>query len=174
MLLLLLIIVVFGLMAIEARRATRNERAQRARGGVEADGDVFATMRVAYPAAFLAMCAEGAISGVPGPAALIAGAILFASGKALKWWAIATLGPFWTFRLIVVPGMTLVQSGPYRWMRHPNYVGVVGELAGAALMTGAAVTGPLATAGFIVLLLKRVAVESRMLIAAREGGPTSK
>ena len=56
-------------------------------------------------------------------------------------------GACWTFRVIVVPGTTLVASGPYRFMRHPNYVAVVGELVGVALMTGARVTGPLATLG---------------------------
>ena len=46
--------------------------------------------------------------------------------------------------MIVVPGDPLVASGPYRYLRHPNYVGVVGELVGAALMTRALITGPLA------------------------------
>ena len=97
---------------------------------------------------------------------MIAGATVFVLAKTLKWWAILTLGPFWTFRVIVVPGVTLVATGPYRWLRHPNYVGVVGELAGAALMTGALVTGPIAAAGFLILLSKRIAVESRMLQSA--------
>jgi len=100
---------------------------------------------------------------------VIAGATVFVLAKAFKWWAILTLGPFWTFRVIVVPGVTLVATGPYRWLRHPNYVGVVGELAGAALMTGALVTGPIAAAGFLFLLSKRIAVESRMLESATRG-----
>ena len=55
------------------------------------------------------------------------------AAKALKWWAILTLGRFWTFRVIVVPGATLVAGGPYRWLRHPNYVGVIGELVGVGV-----------------------------------------
>ena len=46
--------------------------------------------------------------------------------------------------MIVVPGDRLVTTGPYRYLRHPNYVGVVGELVGAAMMTGALFTGPIA------------------------------
>jgi methyltransferase len=126
-------------------------------------------MRVAYPACFLAMLVEGAWRGMPPLAVLTTGATLFVLAKALKWWAILTLGPFWTFRVIVVPGVPLVVRGPYRWLRHPNYVGVVGELAGAALMTGALVTGPIATAGFLILLSKRIAVESRMLQSSARG-----
>jgi len=162
--------IVFGALLIETWRAARNERAQRARGGVEPPGDVYKLMRIAYPGAFLAMLAEGALGGgTPPTAALAAGATLFGLAKLLKWWAILTLGRFWTFRVIVVPGLPLVVSGPYRWLRHPNYVGVVGELTGAALMTGAVVTGPIATAGFVALLSKRIAVESRMLARATRG-----
>ncbi|OLD18001.1 MAG: hypothetical protein AUJ01_08285 [Acidobacteria bacterium 13_1_40CM_3_65_5] len=162
-------IIIFGAMLIEARRAARNERAQLKRGGVEPPDDVYKMMRVAYPACFLAMLVEGAWRGMPPLAALTTGATLFVLAKALKWWAILTLGPFWTFRVIVVPGVPLVVRGPYRWLRHPNYVGVVGELAGGALMTGALVTGPIATAGFLILLSKRIAVESRMLQSSARG-----
>ena len=48
---------------------------------------------------------------------------LFILAKALKWWAILSLGRSWTFRVIVVPGDAPVASGPYAWLRHPNYVG---------------------------------------------------
>src|SRR5258706_5544432 len=95
-------VVVFGLMLIEAARAARNERAQRARGGVEPDGDVYSVMRVVYPAAFLAMFVEGWLRGGAPLAAVVAGAIVFTLAKLVKWWAIVSLGPHWTFRVIVV------------------------------------------------------------------------
>ena len=159
-------LVVFLLMALESLRARRNERAQRARGGIEPPDDVYAVMRVAYPAAFAAMLIEGALRRGAPPQALAAGAAVFAAAKALKWWAIVSLGPFWTFRVIVVPGAPLVARGPYRWLRHPNYVAVIGELAGAALMTAAVVSGPVAIAAFGALLIKRIAVEERTLATA--------
>ena len=120
-------------------------------------------MRIAYPGTFLAMLGEGVLRGGPPLSLLLAGATLFAAAKALKWWAIATLGPAWTFRVIVVPGAPLIGSGPYRFVAHPNYIAVVGELVGAALMTGGVISGPIATAIFGMLLRKRVAVEERML-----------
>ena len=156
-------IAIFGFMLVEARRAARNERAQRARGGVEPPGDVYRIMRVAYPAAFLGMILEGASLGTPAASLAAAGGALFAGAKALKWWAILALGPCWTFRLIVVPGMAPVRAGPYRWLRHPNYLAVVAELLAVALMTGARVAGPIATAIFWLLILKRIAVENRAL-----------
>jgi methyltransferase len=159
----LLFTIVFGMMLIEARRASANERAQRARGGIEPDGDVYKAMQVVYPAAFLAMFVEGATRADPGPMTPLAGAALFLAAKGLKWWAILSLGPFWTFRVIVVPGARLIAGGPYRWVRHPNYVGVIGELAGVALMTGAPVAGVTGIATFAWLLVRRIAVEERAL-----------
>src|SRR5262250_2549723 len=94
--LVLIAVVIFGSMLVEARRAARNERAQRARGGVEPRGDVYPVMRVAYPAAFLVMLAEGAWRGGASPFYLAAGAAVFVLAKALKWWAILSLGSFWT------------------------------------------------------------------------------
>ena len=49
------------------------------------------------------------------------------AAQALRWWCIATLGVRWNTRVIVVPGLPLVTGGPYRWLRHPNYVAVVAE-----------------------------------------------
>jgi methyltransferase len=155
--------VVFAFMAVEARRAARNERAQRALGGIEPPDDVYRWMQVAYPGAFAAMFAEAAMRHAPTPSLAIAGGIVFTLAKVVKWWAILTLGRFWTFRVIVVPGATLVSRGPYRFLRHPNYVGVIGELVGVGLLTGAVVSGPIVTAVFAMLIRRRVAVEERAL-----------
>lgn len=62
--------------------------------------------------------------------------------QGLRWWCIATLGPRWNTRILVVPGLPPVRSGPYRWLDHPNYVAVVVEglalpLAGGAWRTAA-------------------------------------
>ena len=150
-------------MLVEALRASANERAQRARGGIEPAGDVYKFMRVAYPGAFLAMFAEGALRAAPPSTVVLAGAALFIAAKGLKWWAILSLGRFWTFRVIVVPGAQLVVGGPYRWLRHPNYVGVLGELTGVALMTGALVSGVVGIVTFSVLVFRRMSVEERAL-----------
>ena len=156
-------------MIVEAIRARTNERAQFARGGLEPKGDVYPLMQVVYPAAFAAMIAEGFARSAPAPVVVLAGAAVFAFGKALKWWAMAALGESWTFRVVVVPGAALVGAGPYRFLRHPNYIGVVGELVGAALVVGAVVSGPIAVAGFGVLLFVRIRLEDRWLLAASKG-----
>ena len=126
-------LLIFVPMLVEAARARRNERAQKARGGLEPPDDVYAIMRIAYPAAFLAMLAEGAAHGRSPAGIVVTGLAIFTAAKIIKWSAILALGRFWTFRVIVVPGDRLVGSGPYRFLRHPNYVGVIGELVGAAV-----------------------------------------
>jgi len=151
-------------MLAEWRRSMANERALRERGGVEARDDVYALMALAYPGGFLAMIGEGYVRGVSLQSPwLPAGMLVFVAGKALKYWAIAALGRFWSFRVIVVPGAPRVVSGPYRWMNHPNYVGILGELLGVALMTLAWVTGPIAIAVFALLLWRRMAIENAAL-----------
>lgn len=161
-----LFLAVFGAMLAETRRASVNEHVQRGRGGVEPPGDVYAMMRVAYPAVFLVMFAEGLWRGAPTVDVWLAGVALLAAAKGLKWWAIATLESSWTFRVIVVPGAPLVTRGPYRLLRHPNYVAVVGELAGVGIATRAWIAGPAALAVFGWLIWRRVAVENRALAAA--------
>jgi len=61
---------------------------------------------------------------------------LFGALQPLRVWVMATLGPRWTARIVVVPGETLVRRGPYRFMRHPNYAIVVGEIASLPLAFG--------------------------------------
>jgi methyltransferase len=156
-------LLVFVPMLIETARASRNERAQRARGGLEPPGDVYPIMRIVYPGSFVAMLAERAARDPVSGAAVVTGLMIFAAAKWLKWSAIVALGRSWTFRVVVVPADRLVASGPYRYLRHPNYVGVIGEIAGAAIMTGAIVAGPIAVLVFAWLLVRRIAVEERML-----------
>jgi methyltransferase len=163
MLPLLLAALAFVPMLLEARMASRNDRRLREAGAVEPAGDVYPLMAVAYPACFLAMLGEAWIRGAATGGSFAAGLAVFAAAKALKYWAIATLGRRWSFRVMVLAGAPLVTSGPYRFARHPNYIGVAGELAGMALRAQAPVAGTVALAGFGVLLLARIRVEERAL-----------
>ncbi|MEO8682897.1 MAG: isoprenylcysteine carboxylmethyltransferase family protein [Vicinamibacterales bacterium] len=159
----LTLVAVLLIMGGEALLSAFNERSLRKRGAVEPEGDVYRLMRWAYPAAFAVMAFEGAISG-PAPAPiLLAGLLIFGLAKGLKAWAIATLGPRWTFRVLVLRDAPLVAAGPYRWISHPNYVAVIGELIGVAATVWAPVTGVIVTIGFGWLLRARIGVEDRAL-----------
>ena len=157
---------VIGLMLAETRLSVRNELALRAQGAIEPRGDVYLAMLILYPLAFGLMGVEG-LSRAPlsssGPAWWLAGILLMVASKALKYWAIANLGDRWTFKVLVLPGVPLVRTGPYRYIDHPNYVAVLGELVGMALMMSAWITGPVMTVVFGVALLLRLKVETRAL-----------
>jgi methyltransferase len=144
-----------------------NERELRALGAEEPAGDVYRAMAWAYPLGFVIMGVEGAIFGPQPGAIALAGTGLFVVAKALKFWAIVSLGRRWTYRVLVLPGVPLVSRGPYGWLRHPNYVAVIGELAGFALLVGAPVAGVLSLTGFGLLLWRRIAVEEQALGRSR-------
>lgn len=160
---ILLCILAFVPMIGEARLSARHEIRLRQLGALEPAGDVIHLMQVAYPAGFLAMIVEAWIRDARFGAAFLAGAILFVAAKSLKYWAIATLGERWTFRVLVPPGSSRILDGPYRILRHPNYLAVVGEFAGFAIMAHAWVAGPLATVLFASLIRARLRVEEKAL-----------
>lgn len=157
------LLVLLLIMGAELVLSRRNERWLRGHGAVEPPRDVYAVMRWAYPGAFVLMGIEGALAGPDPGATTMAGLVILVASKLLKAWAIASLGPRWTFRVLVVPGAPLVAHGPYAGARHPNYIAVVGELVGMALLVGARVTGPIAIAIFSLLIRRRIGVENRAL-----------
>jgi methyltransferase len=163
MLPLVLFVIAFVPMIGEAVRSARNERALRAAGAIEPAGDVYTAMQFAYPASFAAMIAEAWLRAPTVSSFAIAGTILFGLAKALKYWAIGTLGSRWTFRVLVPPGSNRTMAGPYRYLRHPNYLAVAGELAGMGLMARARIAGPLAIGLFGTLVLLRIRIEEQAL-----------
>jgi len=160
-------ITVFVPMIAEAAVSARHDRSLRAAGAMEPGGDVYKVMQGAYPGAFLLILVEGVWRDAHLGSAFWMGAAIFTIAKALKYWAIVTLGERWTFRVLVPPASTRIAAGPYRWLSHPNYVAVVGELVGAAVMLRAAIAGPVATLGFTALMLARIRVEERALEVQR-------
>jgi methyltransferase len=160
---LIVLVLAFLPMAFEARLSARHERALRAAGAVEPADDVYRWMQIVYPAAFLTMAFEAAVRRVAFNQPFAVGIVVFVLGKAIKYWAIATLGSRWTFRVLVPPSSSLIAHGPYRYLRHPNYVGVIGELVGLALVARAAISGSLSVALFAALIGFRIRVEERAL-----------
>jgi methyltransferase len=84
--------------------------------------------------------------------------------QALRYWAVATLGSRWNVRVIVVPGEPVVAAGPYRYLRHPNYVAVIVEGFALPLIHGAWVTAATFSVLNALLLLVRIRCEEQALI----------
>jgi methyltransferase len=99
---------------------------------------------------------------------------LVLGSQALRWWCIASLGPRWNTRVLVLPGLAPVTRGPYRLLRHPNYVAVALEGASLPLVHSAWLTALLFTGLNVLLLAVRIRVEERALAMAHPEAPASR
>ena len=91
--------------------------------------------------------------------------------QALRWWCITVLGPRWNTRIIVVPGLPLVDGGPYRWLHHPNYVAVVLEGIALPLVHTAWFTAVVFTVVNAGLLRVRISSENAAMAQALAEAP---
>lgn len=129
----LVVLLVAAQRLAEVIRATRNTRALLARGGVEVGGShypLFVLLHAAWLAALVILVPADAPLSWP----LLA---LFVALQALRVWVVLSLGPYWTTRVITLPEQPLVRRGPYRFLRHPNYLVVAAEIAVLPMVFGA-------------------------------------
>ena len=150
-------------LAVSQRHATASLR----RGGVEYGRGHFPVMVVLH-VALLAGCVAEPLVGHRAfiPALAWPMIVVVVAANTLRWWCIHTLGQRWTARVVVLPGMPLVRSGPYRWFAHPNYVAVVVEGAALPLVGDAWITACAFTAANAALLTVRLRCETRALAVA--------
>ncbi len=158
---------------VELVISRRHLAAALARGGVESGRGHFPAMVALHTALLLGAVAEVLLLDRPFVPALGWPALAVALAcQAGRYWCIATLGEQWNTRVVVVPGLTAVARGPYRWLRHPNYVVVVVEGIALPLVHGAWVTAAVFTAANAVLLLRyRIPAEERALAALVSPAP---
>ena len=91
--------------------------------------------------------------------------LLFALATLLRWWVIRTLGIHWNTEVVDSGSLGVITDGPFRWIRHPNYLGVFVELIALPLVHTAWITASVATAGNVFVLRNRLRVEERLLEA---------
>lgn len=138
--------------------AGRNTRVLRGKGAIEIGRRHYPAMLALHTAWLVTLWAT--VGGRPVNVPLL---VLFVGLQVLRLWVLATLGGRWTTRVIVLPGAPLVTGGPFRFLRHPNYTVVVGEIAVLPLvfgLIGVAVVFSLLNAA---MLWVRIGSESRAL-----------
>ncbi|MFB6657025.1 isoprenylcysteine carboxyl methyltransferase family protein [Streptomyces microflavus] len=144
--------------------ARRNTRWSLARGGTEAGSAHYPAMVVLHTALLAGCLAEVHLADRPFlPAVGWTMVAVVVAAQLLRWWCITTLGPRWNTRVIVVPGLPLVSGGPYRRLRHPNYVAVAAEGIALPLVHGAWVTALVFTLLNGVLMAVRIRCEDEAL-----------
>lgn len=150
---------------VEMTLSARNARRVLARGAVEGESRLFYAGLVLSHALFLAAGPlEVLLFDRPflPPLAIVA-TLVVALTMALRYWAIFTLGDRWNSRVLVVPGEPPVDRGPYRLVRHPNYLAVIVEVAALPLVHTAWATALVATALNAAILVARIRHEEAAL-----------
>lgn len=153
----------------ELRLSARNVAKLRAQGAVEAGAGHMPVMRAMHAAWFVAMIAEVFLLGRPFVPWLAAVALVgLLAGQALRYAAIRALGDRWTVNVMVLPGAPPVTGGLYRRIRHPNYLGVILEIASVPLLHTAYLTSIVFTVLNALLLRVRIRAEERALREAND------
>lgn len=142
----------------------RNAAWSFARGGVEHGRGHFPAMVLLHTGFLFGCVAEAWLLDRPFiPALGVAMLVLALIGQGVRWWVITTLGPRWNTRVIVVPDLEPIEGGPYRWLRHPNYVAVCIEGVALPLMHSAWITAIVFTVANALLLWVRIRCENKAL-----------
>jgi methyltransferase len=150
----------------EMRLSRRHQRALAASGARRAPEPGFALMVALHTGVLVASAVE--VVALHRPFTLAVGVpalVAFALANALRAWVIATLGTHWNVQVVGSLDLGVVTTGPYRWIRHPNYVAVFVELLALPLIHGAWVTALVGAALHVFVLARRLAVEEPVLAA---------
>ena len=152
----------------EVRRATRHTRALLDRGGMAVDDGHYPVMAGLHTLWLFACLVEASMSPVPNLTLSVVALVFLAAGQTLRLLAMATLGERWTTRIIILPGHEPVTGGIFRFIRHPNYLGVFFEIVALPLVFGCFKTAIAFTIANLILMLVRIPAEERAL--ERAGG----
>jgi methyltransferase len=140
-----------------------NTRGLKARGAFEVAPRHYPLMVAVHAAWLISLWAFGRHQ----PLNVVA-LLFYLALQGLRFWVMRTLGSRWTTRIIILPGQPLVSAGPYRYLSHPNYAVVVGEIAVLPLVLGLPWLAVIFTILNAVVLVIRIPAENRALAASRE------
>lgn len=144
--------------------ANRNTRRLKAQGGVEIGAEHYRFIVLLHMAWLMAV-----LWLLPAPLVIYwIWLVVFVVLQAARIWVIASLGPYWTTRIITVPGVPLVKRGPYRFVRHPNYLVVAGEILVLPLVFGEIWVAIFFSIANAAMLYMRIRQEETGLVTRRD------
>jgi methyltransferase len=151
---------------LELRLSKRHQRQLAERGAALCPEPVFRAMVALHTGILAGAVVEVFALDRPFiPAVGIPALLLVALATALRLWVIASLGMHWNVRVVRSASLGVVTAGPYRFVRHPNYVAVFIELAALPLVHGAIVTAAVGAILHALILQRRVQLEESVLMA---------
>ncbi|HKM90880.1 MAG TPA: isoprenylcysteine carboxylmethyltransferase family protein [Candidatus Acidoferrales bacterium] len=161
-----LLVLVVALRIVELGISRRNQKRLAAQGAKKAADPRFPAMVVVHASVLAGAAAEVVLLDRPFYPLLGAsmGAI-FLGANGLRWWVIHTLGTHWNVQVMDSARLGVVTTGPYRWVRHPNYSAVFAEMLALPLLHTAWITALVGGAAHAWVLRGRVAAEEKVLLA---------
>lgn len=148
---------------VELKIAKRNEKWMKARGGIERGAKHYKWFILVHSLFFISICLEVIIRDVSNVKLNYVLFTIFMITQVLRIWCIRSLGEFWNTKIIISPEFSLVKSGPYKYVKHPNYIIVGIELFVVPLLFGAYITSIVFPLLHIILLTIRIPFEERAL-----------
>ena len=149
---------------VELVFARRNTVQLRRLGAVEADAEGYSFFVLLHAGWLVSLALFVPASSTPVWPLLG----LFALLQLCRLWVISSLGRYWTTRIVTLPNAPLVQAGPFRWFRHPNYLLVIAEIAVLPLAFGAVPIAVSFSAVNLILIIRRIWIEESVLAPRRE------
>jgi methyltransferase len=164
-----LLLAVALLRLVELRSSKRHQTEMTAQGAVKVDEPRFRWMVMLHTAVLIGAAVE--VVALRRPFLPVLATIMFAiflAANAVRWWVIRTLGEHWNVQVMDSTRLGVITSGPFRFVRHPNYAAVFAEMLALPLIHTAWITALAGTLAHVVVLTQRLSTEERVLFANPE------
>ena len=163
---LALLLAVAALRILELRISKRHQRQMAARGAAKVADPHFRWMAAFHAAVLAGAALEVIVPRRPFLPALAAPmSVLFLAANLVRWWVIRTLGEHWNVQVVDSSKLGFVASGPFRYVRHPNYAAVFVEMIALPLIHTAWITALAGALAHIIVLSLRLSVEDPVLLS---------
>jgi len=164
-----LLVAVAALRIVELQISKRHQREMIARGAAKVVEPRFRWMVILHTALLIGAAAEVVFLSRPFLPVLAAVMfVIFLAANIVRWWVIRTLGNHWNVQVMDSTSLGVISSGPFRYVRHPNYAAVFAEMLALPLIHTAWITAIVGSLAHIVVLSMRLSTEERVLLANPE------
>jgi methyltransferase len=164
-----LLLVVALLRIVELRISRAHQRDMTARGAAKVEEPRFRWMVMLHTALLIGAALE--VVFLRRPFIPVLAAVMFAvflAANWVRWWVIRTLGSHWNVQVMDSTGLGVITTGPFRYVRHPNYAAVFTEMAALPLIHTAWITAVIGSLAHVIVLSQRLSTEERVLLANPE------
>jgi methyltransferase len=166
LLFLQLLLVVAALRIVELRISKRHQKDMKAQGAAKAKDPIFPVMAMFHTLVLIGAAVEVVFLHRPFlPALAIPMIALFVLANMVRWWVIRTLGQHWNVEVMDSTRLGVITTGPFRYVRHPNYAAVFVEMIALPLIHTAWITALVGAIAHIAVLSVRLSAEERVLFA---------